>query len=166
MEYGKCCFISEKAHIGEGVKIGPFTIIEDDVSIGANTTIGSYVFLGKYTKIGADCKIDHYVRSSGKNCIGNGVTIRYGATIARMVSVKDNCFISPNVMTIYTRPDGTPMPGTVIGPNSFIGTAAVIRGGVIIGARVTIGAMSYVNKNCLKPGTYFGIPAKYIEDLD
>lgn len=159
-EYGRCCVISDTAKIGENVSIGPFTFIEDDVEIGANTKIGSNVFLGKGTKIGQHCNIDHYVRSSGKNHIGNRVTIRYGATIARMVTIRDNCFISPNVMTIYTTHTGKVMSGTVIGPKAFIGTAAVINGGVIVGPLVTIGAMSFVSRNCIEPGIYVGIPAR------
>ena len=155
-----CNFIAEDVKIGRGVTIGNFCVIEKEVEIGDDTSIGHFVYLAKGTKIGNNCKIDNYVRMSGMCCIGNDCTIRYGATIARRVTVKDNTFISPNVMTIYTDAQGKAMPGTVIGPNAFVGTAAVISGGIIIGSQVVIGAMSYVNRNCIEPGNYFGIPAR------
>ena len=40
--------------------------------------------------------------SSGDNSIGNDVTLRFGATLARKVNVCDGAFISPNVMTIFS----------------------------------------------------------------
>lgn len=49
--------ISAKAKIGENVKIGPFTIIEDDVEIGDNTEIRSHVYLANGSRIGRDCRI-------------------------------------------------------------------------------------------------------------
>ena len=91
-----------------------------------------------------------------------GATVRFGATIARKVTVGESVFISPNVMTIYTTPKGTSKGETIIGAGTFIGTAAVINSGVKIEKDIVIGAMTYVSKNCLEKGIYFGIPAKKI----
>lgn len=49
--------ISKKARIGQNVKIGAFTIIEDDVEIGDNTEIRSNVVLANGARIGKDCRI-------------------------------------------------------------------------------------------------------------
>jgi UDP-N-acetylglucosamine acyltransferase len=49
--------VSEKATIGENVKVGPFSIIQDDVIIGDNTEIRSNVVLANGTRIGKDCVI-------------------------------------------------------------------------------------------------------------
>jgi len=35
--------VSPKAELDEGVVIGPYSIIEDEVCIGKNTVIGAYV---------------------------------------------------------------------------------------------------------------------------
>jgi acyl-[acyl carrier protein]--UDP-N-acetylglucosamine O-acyltransferase len=43
--------VSEKAVIGKGVKIGPFTIVYDDVVIGDDTTIESHCEIGHPTKM-------------------------------------------------------------------------------------------------------------------
>jgi UDP-2-acetamido-3-amino-2,3-dideoxy-glucuronate N-acetyltransferase len=149
--------------VGDNCNIGEFCIIEDDVKIGDNVDIGHYVLLKKGTRIGDNCKIDSYVRSSGQNKIGNNCTIRYGATIAKDVIIKDNVFISPNVMTIYSDPTGKTLGKTIIQSGVFIGTSAVINSGILIDVDVTIGAMSYVNMNCdIETGIYVGQPAKYI----
>jgi acetyltransferase-like isoleucine patch superfamily enzyme len=118
------------------------------------------VLLKKDTKIGKNVFIDSYVRSSGENEIGNDVTIRYGATIAKEVIIKDRVFISPNVMTIFSTHEGKFIKETLIDSMAFIGTAAVIGPGVKIGKKVVIGSMAYVSKDCLEPGTYIGVPAK------
>lgn len=148
-----------------GIKfsIGGFCIIEENCSVGYNVDIQHFVLLKKGTIIGNHCYIDSYVRSSGENRIGNNVKIRFGATIARKVVIGDNCFISPNVMTIYSDHKGQEKGGIVIGEGTFVGTNAVINAGVKITSNVVIGAMSLVNKNIVRPGTYVGIPAKRIK---
>jgi len=121
--------------------------------------------LKKGTRIGNNVFIDSYVRSSGQNSIGNNVTLRYGATIAKKVYIGNNVFISPNVQTIYSLPDGSKSSGTYIKDNSFIGTSVVIAPNVTIGEGVVIGANSFVNRNCEERGIYAGNPAEYIRRL-
>lgn len=147
----------------KGLRIGSFCVIEEDVEVGSNVTIGNYVYLARGTRIGNNCNIDSYVRSSGQNKIGNNCTIRYGATIAKDVYIGDDVFISPNVMTIYSDPEGKHDWFTKIEDNVFIGTAAVINSGVLITKNSVIGAMTYVNMDCKKEnGIYVGQPAKLI----
>ena len=148
--------------IGKNVKVGHFCVIEEDVFIGDNVTIENYVLLKKGTVIGDNCFIDSYARSSGNNIIGNDVTIRYGATIAKKVTLQDGVFISPNVMTVYSQPDGSESEGTLIKKNAFIGTAATVGPNVMIEEGVIIGAQAYVSKDCKsKFGIYTGVPAEY-----
>ena len=49
--------ISPKSELGEGVSIGPYTLVEDHVQIGANTVIGPHVQIEKWTTIGEDCQV-------------------------------------------------------------------------------------------------------------
>ncbi len=45
--------VNAKAEIADGVEIGPYTIIEDDVSIGSDCRIGPFCRFGKGTFVGA-----------------------------------------------------------------------------------------------------------------
>ena len=156
-------YIHESFKFGENFKIGKFCVIEQDVIVGNNVKIENYILLKSGTRIGNNCFIDSYVRSSGENKIGNNCTIRYSATIAKDVIIDDNVFISPNVMTIYSNPDGGHGTPTYISKGAFIGTAAVLKNSITISDGVVIGAMSYVNMDCKKEnGIYVGQPAKYI----
>ena len=51
--------VDSNAKIGDGVTIGPFSIIEAGVSIGDGTTVGNNVTISSGTRIGKDCKIFH-----------------------------------------------------------------------------------------------------------
>ncbi len=148
---------------GKRFSIGGFCIIQENCSVGHNVDIQHFVLLKKGTVIGNDCYIDSYVRSSGQNKIGNNVTIRFGATIGREVTIEDNVFISPNVGTMFKDHLGGQKGGIVIGEGTFVGTNAIIGAGVKIAPKSVIGAMSLVTKDIVKAGTYVGIPAKRIK---
>jgi acetyltransferase-like isoleucine patch superfamily enzyme len=143
---------------GKNFKIGDYCVIEKDVWVGNNVTIKNFVELRAGTVIGNDVYIDSYVRSSGQNVIGNNVILRFGCTIARLVSIQDGVFIAPNVMTIHDENKGV----TIIGENCKIFTGAVIGAGVIIAKDIIVGAQAFVNKNCTEPGIYIGVPARKI----
>ncbi|MBA7490200.1 dTDP-3-amino-3,6-dideoxy-alpha-D-galactopyranose 3-N-acetyltransferase [subsurface metagenome] len=158
---------------GKHFEIGNFCHILENCEVGDNVTVRDYVRLGKGTKIGNNVYLDSYVRSSGENRIGNNVVLRYGAEIARQVTVEDDVFISGNVATIFQthqKKVGEPVKksafiskaGTVIGKGSFIGMNVVIGPGLKVGPKVVIGALAMVTKDCTIPGVYIGIPAKLV----
>ena len=155
--------IHESFEHGKNFKIGDFCKIEGDVIVGDNVELQNYVLLKKGTRIGNNVYVDSYFRSSGGNKVGNNVTLRFGATIAREVTIGNDVFIAPNVMTIYSTHKGERVSGTTIGDGAFIGTAAVIGPGVHVGPKVVIGSMAYVGNDCLEEGVYVGIPAKKIK---
>ncbi len=73
-------YIHESAKIGEGVSMGHFSVIEDQVEIGENTVVFPQVFIGKNAKI-------------GKNCIlYPGVKIHHDCVIG------DHCILHANVV--------------------------------------------------------------------
>lgn len=160
MKIGKYCDIAEDFKCGKNFICGSYVKIAEDVVVGDDVNIEHFVLLKKGTRIGNNVYVDSYVRSSGSNKIGNNVTLRFGSTIAREVTVEDDVFISPNVMTVYSKHTGEKVPGIVIGAGTHVGTNAVIGPGVKIPPNTTIGAMAYVANDCEEPGIYVGIPAK------
>ncbi|RMD93214.1 MAG: acyl-ACP--UDP-N-acetylglucosamine O-acyltransferase [Calditrichaeota bacterium] len=51
--------VNPKAELGEGVTVGPFSIIEEDVIIGPGTRVASHVLIARGARIGASCQIHH-----------------------------------------------------------------------------------------------------------
>jgi len=147
---------------GSDFKIGFFNHIHPNVIVGQSVTIRSYVELRPHTIIGDNCYIDSGVKSSGECRIGNNVTIRYDAIIARNTFIEDDVFISPQVMFINIPFKTKEKKPTIIRKGAKIGTNATINDGVEIGEGVIIGAKSFVNKDCLELGVYIGIPARRI----
>ena len=165
MEQGIGCIVAEDFKHGQNFSMGNYCIIQEGCEVGDDVKLEHFVLLKKCTKIGNNVFVDSYVKSSGDNQIGSNVTLRFNATIAREVSVEDNVFISPNVMTIYTDHQGKAHPGTVIGKGVHIGTNAVIGHAVKIVPGAVVGAMAYVIRDIDSPGIYVGIPANKIKDL-
>lgn len=149
---------------GKNFQIGHHCVIHEGCEVGDNVQIENFVLLKKGTKIGNDVFVDSYVKSSGDNHIGSNVTLRFNATVAREVTVEDDVFISPNVMTIYSTHEGEKRGGTRIMKGAFIGTSAVIGPNVHIGQNAVVGALSYVHKDCDANGIYTGTPAIKVKE--
>lgn len=124
--------------------------------------IGEYVTMNGTVKFGKNVIIDHYVSFSGDNEIGDNVTIRLRSTIGQYAKIDDNTYICPSVDILAYDFESGEKKGVTIGKNCIIGCKAVIAPGVNIGDNVIIGACSFVNKDCLEEGKYFGIPARKV----
>ncbi len=94
-EIHKSAIISPKAEIGENVKIGPFTIVEDGVIVGDNCDIKSSVLLAEGTVLGNGVNVFHgaaigsqpqdlkFGGEKTKAIVGDGTTIREYVTFNR-----------------------------------------------------------------------------------
>lgn len=69
------------ASIGEGVRIGPGTVLDRDVSVGAGTRIGAGCYLGPGVSVGSGCDIHSSVVLEADTSIGDRVVIHPGAVI-------------------------------------------------------------------------------------
>ncbi len=151
---------------GKNFKVGSFVTIEDDVTIGDNVEIGDYCLIKAETHIGHNVKIDPYVISSGRNCIGDNCTIRYQTVLAKDVFIKQNCYISVGVITVYLGHDKSKPSGPIsIGASVFIGSGVTIMSGVTIGDHCHIGAGALVTKDCEPYHVYMGVPARKIRRI-
>lgn len=95
--------------------------------------------------------------------IGNGVDFKHGGlgvVIHENATIGNSTLIFQNV-TIGGMPDGG-VPK--IGNGVYIGTGAVILGGVVIGDNARIGANAVVIKDVPNNATAIGVPAKIINN--
>ena len=119
-------FISEKAKIGDNVKIWHFSYIGDNVEIGNNVKIGSLVHIDYNVKIGENTKIEGQ------------------AYIPPLSRIGKNVFIGPAaVLTNDPYPMCDKMIGVTIGKNSVVAMGAVVtrdvpEDSVVIGVPATI----------------------------
>ena len=113
--------------------ISPDSIVNEDVKISEGTVVMDGVIVNSGTKIGKFC-ILNTKSSIDHDCeIGNFVHIAPGVTLSG---------------------------GVKIGNNSLIGSGATVIQYKTIEDNCIIGAGTVVVKDCLKSGTYVGIPAR------
>jgi len=142
--------VSEKAVLGENIKIWHFSHIRENSKIGNNVTIGQNVYIDKNVVIGDNCKIQ------------NNVSIYDGVTIG------NNVFIGPSV--VFTNDkypnvnywDDTLKLNTIICDNVSIGANSTILPGIEIGQSTLIGAGSVVTKTFKDNRKIYGNPAKEV----
>ena len=135
-------FISEKAKIGQNVKIWHFSYIGDNSVIGDNVKIGSLVHIDYDVKIGENTKIEGQVFIPPLSRIGK------------------NAFIGPAVvLTNDPYPMCDKMIGVTIEDNAVIGARAVIKAGVTVGKNSVVAMGSVVTRNVPENTVVVGVPA-------
>lgn len=136
-------YISEKARLGNNVKVWHFSYIGDDVEIGDNVKIGSLVHIDYNVKIGENTKIEGM------------------AYLPPLSRIGKNCFIGPNAaLTNDPYPMCDKMIGVTIEDGAIIGARAVIKAGVTIGKNSIVAMGSVVTKDVPPDSVVVGVPAK------
>ena len=135
-------FISEKAKIGENVKIWHFSYVGDNTEIGNNVSIGSLAHIDYDVKIGENTRIEGQ------------------AYIPPLSRIGKNVFIGPAaVLTNDPYPMCNKMIGVTIEDNAIIGARAVIKAGVTIGKNSVVAMGAIVTKNVPENTVVMGSPA-------
>ena len=135
-------FISEKAKIGENVKIWHFSYVGDNTEIGNNVSIGSLAHIDYDVKIGENTRVEGQ------------------AYIPPLSRIGKNVFIGPAaVLTNDPYPMCNKMIGVTIEDNAVIGARAVIKAGVTVGKNSVVAMGEIVTKNVPENTVVMGSPA-------
>lgn len=122
-------FISDKAVLGNNVKLGHFSVIHDGVRIGDNCVIGSNVIIHEGTIIGSNVRIDD-------NSVIGKLPMRSVNSIFKdehklpPCTIEEGCLIGAGVI-IYV--------GCEIGDKCLVADLATVRENVKVGKRNIIG---------------------------
>ncbi len=151
--------ISDKAKLGQGVGVGPYTVIEDGVEIGDDTVIYSGCYIGCDVKIASQCLIYPNVSMRERTEVGNRVVIHSGAVIGSdgfgfamvagvqkkipqigIISIEDDVEIGANVTIDRAR-----FNKTIIGQGTKIDNLVQIAHNVVTGKNCVIVAQAGVS---------------------
>ena len=136
-------FISDKANIGNNVKVWHFAYVGDNTVIGDNVKIGSLAHVDYDVKIGNDTMIEGLAYIPPLSRIGN------------------NVFIGPSVsLTNDPFPPSEKLIGVTINDNVVIGSRAVIKAGITIGENSVVAMGAVVTKDVPPNTVVGGVPAK------
>lgn len=147
--------VSPNVQFGDGVRIGPFTIIENDVIIGDGTTIAANALIGTGARIGKDCRIHHGAvvshepqdlkyRGEKSTCeIGDRTIVREYATLHRgtgeggRTTIGSDCLLMGYVHIAHD---------CVVGNNVIFANAVMIAGHSLVEDYVIIGGITPVHQ--------------------
>ena len=136
-------YISEKAKIGNNVKIWHFAYVGDNTEIGDNVKIGSLAHIDYDVQIGENTMIEGLVY------------------IPPMSRIGKNVFIGPSAsLTNDPFPPSEKLVGILIEDNAIIGSGAVIKAGVTIGKNSVVAMGAVVTKDVDPDTVVMGVPAK------
>ncbi|MEG0612840.1 MAG: DapH/DapD/GlmU-related protein [Clostridium sp.] len=131
-------YVSEKAIIGENVKVGRFAVIEDNVVIGDNCIIGHNVVIHEDTIIKANVRIDDNT-VIGKSPMRGVNSIFKDEDKLPPCIIGEGCLIGATTI-IYI--------GATIGDKTLIADMATVRENVTIGERTVIGRGTTIENFC------------------
>jgi UDP-N-acetylglucosamine acyltransferase len=155
MEQHPTALVSGKAEIGANFKIGPYSIIEDDVIIGDNCTIDSHVAVKAGARLGNNIKIHHGAAIAGppqdlkfagertELVIGDNTLIREFVTLNRGTTAHGKTEIGKNCLFMaycHAAHDN------IIGDNVILANSVQMGGHVVIGDWAIIGGGTVVHQ--------------------
>lgn len=147
--------VSSKAEIADGVTIGPYCVIADNVKIGSGTELFAFDSVRDYVTIGENCIIseyvalgnipqDHgfhgevsYVHIGNNNIIRENVTINRATGEGNATNVGDNCFIMDGVHFAHN---------VQIGDSVTVANKVGLSGFVEVGSHTVFGGMAGVHQ--------------------
>jgi UDP-N-acetylglucosamine acyltransferase len=155
--------VDPKAEIGEGVEIGPYSVIRRDVVIGQGTRIGPHVVIGEGTQLGKNCEIYQfasvgespqalaykgektYLLMGDHNIIRECVTLNRGTVQGggKTVIGHNNLFMAYS----HVGHDCT------LGNQVILANSAALAGHIILEDHATVGGLAAVHQFC-RVGTH------------
>lgn len=144
------------AELGENVKIGAYSIVNDHVTIGSGTEVGSHVVIDPFVTIGADCRIYQYasigappqaLKFKGETTyvrIGRGTVIREFVTIHRGTAF--GCGITEIGEENYLMAYSHIAHDCKTGKSVIMANNATLGGHISIGDYVTVGGLVAVHQ--------------------
>ncbi|MEW5946150.1 MAG: acyl-ACP--UDP-N-acetylglucosamine O-acyltransferase [bacterium] len=171
MEIHETAILHDGAKLGNGVRIGAFSVVEGGTVIGDGTTLHTGVIVRKGTHIGKDCTVHHgavlggepqdvkfkgensYLKIGDRTCIREYVTLNRATGEGCETVIGDDCFIMAyshaghncRVGDGVSMANCTALGGHVaVGNGSFIGGYCGIHQFVRVGDHVMVGGGCFV----------------------
>ena len=159
LDIHKTAIVDERAKLGVGVSIGPYSVVGADVTVGDRTQVGSHCVLTGRTTIGPDCRIftgavigsppqdlKHseedvvYLEIGHHNIIREYVTMNPGTAQGDAKTIIGN----HNLFMAYTHV----AHDCIVGNHCILANAATLAGHVTLEDNVVMGGLSAAHQFC------------------
>ncbi|MCW8877702.1 MAG: acyl-ACP--UDP-N-acetylglucosamine O-acyltransferase [Kangiellaceae bacterium] len=168
--------IHPSAQLGDDVRVGPFSVIEEHVSIDVGTVVGPHVVINGHTSIGKNnhfyqfCSVGEanqdkkYKGEPTRTIIGDNNIIRESCTIHR--GTVDDGYETKigngNLLMAYTHI----AHDCVLGNNITIANSSNLAGHVVVGDWAILGGFSGIHQFChIGEHAFVGIRSTVTQDI-
>lgn len=167
--------VSKNAKIGANVKIGPYSIIEDDVVIGDDTEIASHCIIANGARLGCSVKVfsgavistaPQDLKYNGEVTyayIGDHSVVREYATINRGTISTGKTVVGKNTLVMtycHIAHD------CIVGDNVVISNVSQLAGHVVIEDWVVLGGLAKITQFCtVGKHAMVGADVKIVKDV-
>ena len=167
--------VSSDAQLGENIKIGPYSIINNNVELGDNTFIGNHVTIAEGTSVGNNCRIFHsssigeipqdlkFGGEKTQTIIGENTTIREYVTINKGTVAHGKTEIGSNVLIMAYVHIGH---DSIVGDNVIFANQSTLGGHVEVDDWVSLGGGVLVHQFCkIGAHAFVGAGYKVVQDV-
>ena len=158
--------------IGEACTIGAHAVINAGTTIGRLTLIGDQAMLRERVTIGERCVLGRSALVENDTTLGDRVKVQANAYLTAYMTLEDDVFIAPCVMTTNDNYMGrtdkrfAERGGATIRRAARIGGGCVLLPNVEIGEEAFIGAGAIVTKDVPARMLVVGSPARVLREVD
>lgn len=149
--------VEEGATIGGATSVWDLATVRRDAVVGAECTIGRGAFIDLGVRVGDRCKIQNDALLYAPATLGDGVFIG-----PRAVLTNDRFPRAVNPDGSRKETDNWHAEGVVVDEGASVGAAAVVLGGVRVGAWSLVGMGAVVVRDVVPYGLVAGAPARRI----
>lgn len=107
----RIAWVNPSVSIGEGVYVGPLTMISANVSVGNHAVIQGYCNIGHDVQIGEYASIESYVFMGGYSSVGSLSTLHTKSSVIPHKSVGEECVVGFGSVVMRNVQDGTSVFG-------------------------------------------------------
>jgi len=160
LEIGDACTIGAHAVINAGSKIGALTLVGDQAMIRERVVVGERCVLGRSALVEND------------TTLGDRVKVQANAYLTAYMTIEDDVFIAPCVMTTNDNYMGrterrfAERGGPTIRRAARVGGGCVLLPNVVIGEEAFVGAGAVVTKDVPDRMLVVGSPARVLREVD
>ncbi|MCB0879288.1 MAG: N-acetyltransferase [Thermoleophilia bacterium] len=157
--------------IGEACTIGAHAVLNAGSTIGRLSFVGDQAMVRERVTIGERCVLGRSALVENDTTLGDRVKVQANAYLTAYMTLEDDVFIAPCVMTTNDNFMGRTeerfqhIGGPVIRRGARIGGGATLCPGVEIGEEAFIGAGAVVTKDVEPRKLMVGSPARALRDV-
>jgi acetyltransferase-like isoleucine patch superfamily enzyme len=157
--------------LGEGCSVGSHTVLMAGTTFGADCVVGDNAGVRERCTIGDRVVVGRGVTVENDTTIGSRTRIQTGAYVTAYVTIEEDVFIAPMVVTTNdnfmgrTEKRRALMKGCTIRRGARVGGGAHILPGVEIGEDAFVATAAVVTRDVPARTVVMGVPAKPVRDV-